>query len=107
MSTLFVKFRKKICFKKGNNGFGRLSKIDVQALNDMHLTILDYSLKGNQVWVHFTNEGRQVGTFMGYPTSHKHAVWNGFGMYTSRSKDKKVWFSEEILKMIMQFRHIK
>ncbi|MEG1057029.1 MAG: hypothetical protein RSE30_02855 [Lactococcus sp.] len=48
-----------------------------------------------------------MGTFMGYPTSHKHAVWNGFGMYTSRSKDKKVWFSEEILKMIMQFRHIK
>ncbi|MDT2860213.1 ester cyclase [Lactococcus lactis] len=90
-----MKFRKKICFKKGNNGFGRLSKIDVQALNDMHLTILDYSLKGNQVWVHFTNEGTQVGTFMGYPASHKHAVWNGFGMYTVEDgKIKKVGFQK-------------
>ncbi|WP_240338654.1 hypothetical protein [Lactococcus lactis] len=40
----------------------------------MHLTILDYSLKDNQVWVRFTNEGTQVGTFMGYPASNKHAV---------------------------------
>ncbi|MQQ79702.1 hypothetical protein GFV15_01745 [Lactococcus lactis] len=61
----------------------------------MHLTILDYSLKGNQVGVHFTNEGTQVGTFMGYPASHKHAVWNGFGMYTVEDgKIKKVGFQK-------------
>ena len=61
----------------------------------MHLTILDYSLKGNQVGVHFTNEGTQVGKFMGYPASHKHAVWNGFGMYTVEDgKIKKVGFQK-------------
>ncbi|MDN6095290.1 MAG: ester cyclase [Lactococcus lactis] len=90
------------------HGLDDFTNNGVQAFSDMHLTILDYSLKDNQVWVRFTDEGTQVGTFMGYPASHKHAVWNGFGMYTVEDgKIKKGWFSEDILSMLMQFGHIK
>lgn len=74
----------------------------------MHLTVLDYVVHDNQVWVRFTNEGTQIDNFMGYPASHKHAKWNGFGMYTVEDgKITKGWFSEDILDMLKQFGHIK
>ncbi|XOW22789.1 ester cyclase [Lactococcus lactis] len=78
MSTLFVKFGERYALGRGSmgtvHGLDDFTNNGVQTFSDMHLTILDYSLKDNQVWVRFTNEGTQVGTFMGYPASHKHAV---------------------------------
>lgn len=90
------------------HGIDDFTSNGVQAFSDMHLTILDLTIKENQVWVQFTNEGTQVGPFMGYPASNKHAVWNGFGMYTVEDgKIIKGWFSEDILSMLMQFGHLK
>ncbi|HAT55060.1 MAG TPA: hypothetical protein DCW31_07475 [Lactobacillus sp.] len=79
----------------------------VQAFSDMHLTVLDYVVKDNSVWVRFTNEGTQVGEFMGYPASNKHAKWNGFGHYTVQDgKIQRAWFSEDIMDMLKQLGHI-
>lgn len=47
------------------HGIDDFTSNGVQAFSDMHLTILDLTIKENQVWVQFTNEGTQVGPFMG------------------------------------------
>ncbi|GKT03903.1 ester cyclase [Furfurilactobacillus entadae] len=79
----------------------------VRAFSDMHLTILDVTVHGDDVWVQFTNEGTQVGEFMGYPATNKHAKWNGFGKYTVKGgKIIHGWFSEDILAMLKQQGHI-
>ncbi|WP_460874236.1 ester cyclase [Furfurilactobacillus cerevisiae] len=79
----------------------------VQAFSKMHLTVLDYVVNDNDVWVQFTNEGVQTGEFMGYPATNKFAKWNGFGRYTvENGKIVHGWFSEDILDMLEQQGHM-
>jgi len=80
----------------------------VQSFSNMHLTILDSTVKDDTVWLRFTNEGVQTGGFMDYPASNKYAKWNGFGWYkVENGKIVHGWFSEDNLGMLMQLGHIK
>lgn len=88
------------------HGIKELMSGGVQSFSDMHLTVLDSTVKDNTVWLRFTNEGLQTGEFMGYPASDKYAKWNGFGWY--EVEDGKIvhgWFSEDILDMLKQLGH--
>lgn len=89
------------------NGLETFMSGNIQAFSDMHLTVIDYTIKDNSVWVRFTNEGVQTGAFMNYPATNKYAKWNGFGRYEVKNgKIVHGWFSEDILDMLKQLGHV-
>lgn len=73
------------------------------AFSGMHLVIEDVITAGDKVVVRFTNNGTQVGTFMGAPASGKHASWLGIAIYTVQDGQIiDAWFGEDILGMLLQ-----
>ena len=91
----------------GRTGFHYAMRLLRAAFPDHQVAIEDIMAEGNRVAVRVTASGTQQGSFLGIPSSGKHASWTG--MLVLRVVDSKVtdiWNVWDTLGMLQQLGHI-